>query len=404
MGRKIIIFLLALIQFVLSSEIPFLRQNEDKNWKLDQTALDKLNEFKERELHVIAIGGPTRMGKSFIMSNLIPKFEKLHFGDFFHQDNMNSVTMGMNIALVEHVGKLILLIDCEGLDSLSKKMDPKLMIMMSMISQKMMYLTQDSITTKLLEHISTMLVNRDQTDLTQSDLPLDTMFTVINKTQLEKNWRDPFFLRKALKKDPHILDLFNKAYPNKKVLFVAEADDLENLKEEEQFNEDIEELFQHLIENLPSFSVQGNILKVKDYLSYVQNRVLDNVNDNVKIVIKTRTDATYENFARKVINELKKDLPQCEEFYEDKILNKIINFMEYKKIEFQEQTKHLPKSCIENVKNEFEKELNEKIEEFKTKNERLGNLIVDFDVKFEYVPTQCTENLDDLEITKQKNQ
>jgi hypothetical protein len=61
------------------------------------------------------------------------------------------VTKGMDIALVEYEEKYILLIDCEGLKSASKPMDPKLMLIMSMISQKMIKMHYIPVNSRLIK-------------------------------------------------------------------------------------------------------------------------------------------------------------------------------------------------------------------------------------------------------------
>merc|ERR1711959_92084 len=126
-------------------------------------------------LYVISIGGPTRAGKSFTMNNMLTIIKsaggKLHFGKFTDSALDESHTQGVNVALAEVIfskkktfnekkkskkkqnenvskieenlrqteekesGKLFLSLDCEGLGSLSKDMDPTLMIILSTISQ-----------------------------------------------------------------------------------------------------------------------------------------------------------------------------------------------------------------------------------------------------------------------------
>ena len=60
------------------------------------------------------------------------------WGKFPHKQSLPSITKGIDIALVEYKEQLILLLDCEGLGSISKEMEQKLMVIMSMITQKFM--------------------------------------------------------------------------------------------------------------------------------------------------------------------------------------------------------------------------------------------------------------------------
>jgi len=128
MATKIKLLLMALIHvcIVLSTQTPLLRKlnllNQDGTvsvkWELSTEAKNALlkDKFKNKHVHVIAIGGPTRAGKSFTMSTLLTKFADddngaVHFGTFIHDNTSESVTEGMDIALVEYKRKLILLID-----------------------------------------------------------------------------------------------------------------------------------------------------------------------------------------------------------------------------------------------------------------------------------------------------
>jgi ribosome biogenesis GTPase A len=202
MARKSTLFLLAIIHFMTvwsTKTTPLLNQTSKDYWALNMETKRSLRKFNNQKIHVIAIGGPTRAGKSFIMNYLLEKVDKLHFGAFVHRATANSVTKGMDIALVEHQGKFLLLIDCEGLGSLSSKMDPKLMLIMSMISQKLMYLTQ-SFDQTLLDDIGTMLANLSQISTTKENkLPLDTMHMILNKTQFVGENRDEYFFSNGFK-------------------------------------------------------------------------------------------------------------------------------------------------------------------------------------------------------------
>lgn len=224
MKSKLIVLLLVLISFISATEIPFLQRrfSTSAEWTVSESLFEKLSEFYDRELHVIAVSGPTSSGKSFIMSNLIKQFTTHHFGDFKCQidGNVNAYTNGINVALVEHLGNLILLIDSEGLNSNTAENDANLMMMLSMISQKIIYLTNTTtIRTSFFTEITGMLEYRDKTGLGKDYFPLDTLFTILNRSKLKNNFRDEQFIETSLWNRLSIKAIFDRAYKNRKLFF-----------------------------------------------------------------------------------------------------------------------------------------------------------------------------------------
>merc|ERR1711959_271665 len=116
-----------LVTLIKSSGYKLLDENKTGSktiWTLNDDARKFLTKDKwaNKPFHVLAIGGPTRSGKSFVMSKMLEKIHndkkangKVHFGIFNHKATDVSVTVGIDFGIVEINGQMIVLLDCEGL-------------------------------------------------------------------------------------------------------------------------------------------------------------------------------------------------------------------------------------------------------------------------------------------------
>jgi len=297
MKSKLIVLLLVLISFISATEIPFLQRrfSTSAEWTVSESLFEKLSEFYDRELHVIAVSGPTSSGKSFIMSNLIKQFTTHHFGDFKCQidGNVNAYTNGINVALVEHLGNLILLIDSEGLNSNTAENDANLMMMLSMISQKIIYLTNTTtIRTSFFTEITGMLEYRDKTGLGKDYFPLDTLFTILNRSKLKNNFRDEQFIETSLWNRLSIKAIFDRAYKNRKLFFIGVKNENELVK----FETDLALLFKNIIESLPDFTIDRKVLTVHEYVRYIQNVIVPYMNDPTIRFNKLEENQTFTTY------------------------------------------------------------------------------------------------------------
>jgi len=413
MITKLILIFLALAKFTISTnQIPFLQQDTEEKWFINDEAMEKLKQFGDRNIHVVAIGGPTRAGKSFTMGNVLSKFDKVHFGTFVHGKTLTSVTEGVDISLVEIKNQLILLLDCEGLASLSKKMDPKLMTIMSLISQQMIYLTLD-VTTDLFDHLGVMLANRKvavQTisgsngkKLSEKDLPLDTLQVVLNQTDLEgdgPHGRNSDFIQNVLQSNLYggvnIKVPFNRAFPNQNLLFITYLED----GYEDIFALDVEIFFDTITSSnyVSPFTFEGNVYTINEYLNHIQI-VLDNVNNNEKMIHKSKTELTFIAMANNVISELMAtDMEIQDGYMEDHEIQKLINKIENKKKEFEKRTFKYADKIVQKKQLFFE-ELDDFIAAAKERNERFADVIVDNITEYSETDETTTETEDGLECT-----
>merc|ERR1711959_197920 len=120
----------------------------------------------------------------------------------------------------------------EGLNSLTKKMDERLMLILSMISQKLIYMTTSfnetdtNLLKVMLENLSRL--NED----TQVDVPLSTLYFIRDKPVCSVEERDVNFLNK------YASDLVNKIKATR-MFYIADknAKCIQNeTKEENQMN------------------------------------------------------------------------------------------------------------------------------------------------------------------------
>jgi len=362
---------------VLSSLDPVpLFKNENENWLLEDDAKYKLTDpnFANEYFHVISVGGRTRAGKSFLMKNIIEMVEqtpggKCHFGAFVDLASMDSCTKGMDIALVEYNGNLLLLVDCEGLASMQigKKMDPKLMVIMSMISQKIIYLDL-SLDTDALGQVNQMLINRNIA-LDASGVPLDTLYFVLNKCSLERNAN---FLEEQLGKTEHAETkcLLDGAFKDRILFFIGKG---RGGKVNAKVQEDIEHIFNNIVAGVEKhFALNFNKLTLGRFVKYLES-VLMQVNGNEKITFPDVLQATYEQFAQNKIKELKQcDMEECKRYHnEDEVKDRLMK-IEKKKEEFKDEVQDY-KVCIQAMVDKFLMELEEFQKRFEMDNENIGN-------------------------------
>jgi len=99
------------------------------------------------------------------------------------------------------------------------------------------------------------------------------MIALVNKSDLKGAWRED--IMRTLVNDPYTLHLVRRAYPNKEVLYLAKDTDTD-------FIVDMNALFDNLIRKNSNFSVKGVKFCVNEYISYVQKRLVEDVNENEK--------------------------------------------------------------------------------------------------------------------------
>ena len=118
----------------------------------------------------------------------------------------------------------------------------------------------------------------------ENKLPLDTMHMILNKTQFVGKNRDEYFFQTALNKKPDTKKLFNQTFTKQSVLFIGEKPDEDEDEEElEQFKQDITNLFTKLIQNVTPFHIGGVELTISEFLDFLEDNVLPNVNKNSKV-------------------------------------------------------------------------------------------------------------------------
>lgn len=369
MSRKFKLFLLVLIQvtIVLSTQVPLLYYTGGR-WKLSEIARSKLSVFNDKKVHVIAINGPTRMGKSYTMSHLLQKVDTVHFGTFIHGNDDVPVTKGIDIALVEHRGNFVLFLDCEGSNDVQHPMDPKLMVIMSMISQKVLYLNaRRTVDANTISDIGTMLHHLNIVSTTEtSRLPMDTLMVILNQSRLSDAFRDTSFI------STHLQDrnLYDKYFANQKLLFIG-LQLPHGSPVNFNFQRDIDTLFNTLMERVNHFHLGGVELSIQHFLTYLENNVLPAVNGNEQIVVQSLIQKKLENDANRILDKIRPNIPICIEYCDANELECKLCVITNQKKEFR-TTCAVFKHLIEDVHKKCLTEFDDCYKKFEQKNTELG--------------------------------
>lgn len=292
------------VQYDENTRIPLLEEKESQagKWFLNENIKDIFEPYMDREIHVVSIGGPTRAGKSFILSEILEKFKNrddaiVHFGYFKHSPSDESVTRGMDIALVEYQRQLILIIDCEGLGSSTKEMDPKLVVILSLISQQFIYLSH-TFELSFFDDLKMIIDTRNNSIPDYKNAPLDTIYTVLNNISLPEEERMENFIEEF---DTDLHDLLKESFEKQYVLFIDEKNNPESL-----FENDLDNLFKSITNKIKPLKLKNakSTMKVKLFLSYLEENILEKINQNGKISFGSAIQDTYVKFAENIIQEL----------------------------------------------------------------------------------------------------
>jgi len=347
--------------------IPLLSKNETTGrWFLPTEAEEKLSntDFQDQLFHVVGIGGPTRTGKSFIMSTLLEKFDEhgtVHFGSFLHEENIVSVTKGIDIALVEYKEQLILLLDCEGMHSISSTVDPKLIVMVFIITQKLMYVEEQNVNNDTLQVLSDIIINRNG-HMDPRGIPLNTLYMICNQSTLQRSAN--FFETKLNAiRPPTIKDTIITAFPNRNSFYISDTNINEGL-----FRTDINTLFQDITLTTTPFSVQNIKYPIARFIAYLKD-IVQGVNDNTRLQFLDAMSVQHKSEARNKMEILKKDIPTCEKYYNEQELESELAKIKMSKESFEEFCKHF-KHYIEEEHATYLLEFDDYIVKFKEQNEQ----------------------------------
>jgi hypothetical protein len=325
----------------------------------------KLLEFMDDNVYIISVVGPSRSGKSWFMEKLKQQFEPV-FGQFVDVETLSPMTRGMNIAVVKSTqfdGK-ILLIDSEGMNSVEKKVDPRLMLITAMISDKLFYIARD-LDDRIFDNLSVLCEEAKHIQDSKIQTGNKKLHIIRNMCSFAPKVRDKDWFK-------HIN---TKMHKNEKAalttFFIEQTTNFIQLENDNSYGinpktnvkrveEDMQTLTNIILEDLKIRSL--NSLKMADFLSLVR-QVLKYAEEDSQLDSPSSLDAWRRDRVLFLKNQyiedfqkFKKTMTKSKQILDDATLLKLESELKAKKNNFALAIKRFdPENvAVKQVQNDFE--------------------------------------------------